>query len=171
LVTGILNSCGSGSPEATLKAYDGGVFTIDIDPTWQIMTKSDFYSEIPEEAVVAFTTPEAYNGFYVNVNVIEEKMNAEVNSIDFGRANINLAGKNLTDYKKVREAQVDLNGTPALVHIFEARLNPTEKVIRFLQLYTTKNQIGYTVTGAVPLDTSEELRAKTEAIVTSFRLK
>ena len=70
LVTGLLTSCGSDTPEATLKNYDGGEFTIDINPTWQILTKSEFYSEIPEEAVVAFTTPEAYNGFYNNVNVV-----------------------------------------------------------------------------------------------------
>jgi len=170
-VTTVLNGCGDETPEATLQAYDGGFFTIDLPSFWQVITKSEFYSEIPDEAVIAFSDPESTDGFYINVNIIEEKMNLDVPSIDFGRANINLAGKNLTDYVKIQDEEIDLNGTPALVHIFTARLNPTEKEIRFIQLYTTKNKTGYTVTGAMPIDTLEEKRNETGAIVTSFRLK
>ena len=170
--TVILNGCGAASsPESGLQTYDGGIFTINIDPTWKIITQSEFYPEVPKETLVAFTTPEAYDGFFINVNVIKEDLTGEVSSIDYARANINLASQNLTDYEKVQEAQVDLGGTPGMVHIYTARLNPTEKLIRFIQLYVTKGKEAYIVTGGMLPSTPKELRDLVGASVTSFRLK
>ena len=166
-----LSGCGGESADAGLKSYDGGTFTINVNPDWQILTQSEFYSEIPKEAVVAFTEAETTDGFYNNVNIVQENLSADTGSIDFGRANINLASRNLTDYTKLDEAQIDLGGTSALVHIFDARLNPTENILHFVQLYTTKNRIGYTVTGAMPVETDQNTRDQIGAMVTSFRLK
>jgi len=171
-----LNSCGGSTTDTTqtnqnLKAYDGGEFTINIDPSWKIITQTDFYAEIPKETVVAFTTPEAYDGFFINVNIIKEDLKQNVSAIDYARANINLSAQNLTDYEKIQEASLDLGGTPTLVHIFQARLNPTEKLIRFVQLYATKGNYGYIVSGGMLPSTLKEIRDEVGAIVTSFRLK
>ncbi len=175
LVSGLLTACGgdedTSSDPSTLKTYDGGLFTIDINPGWQVITESDFYAEIPDEAVVAFTKPEAYDGFFINVNIVQEQLTNEVSSIDYARANINLAAQNLTDYEKKQEANIDLNGTPAMVHIFTARLNPTENLIRFIQLYATQGNTGYIVTGGMPAETPENLRDEVGNVVTSFLLK
>lgn len=154
-----------------LSMYEGGEFFINIDPNWKIINKADFYSDIPKETLVAFTAPEAFDGFFINVNIIKEDIKQKVPSVDYGRANINLAGQNLTDYQKIQEAEIDLNGRPALVHIFQARLNPTEKLIRFVQLYVTKERNGYIVSGGMLPDTPKELRDKVGSIVTSFRLR
>jgi hypothetical protein len=168
----VLNGCGSsGTPATSLKTYDGGVFTIGIDSTWKIITQSEFYPEVPKETLVAFTTPEAYDGFFINVNVVKEQLASEVTSIDYARANINLAAQNLTDYEKVQEATVDLGGTPGMVHIFQARLNPTENLIRFVQLYAVKGKDAYIVSGGMLPSTPKELRDLVGASVTSFRLK
>lgn len=169
----LLNSCGGSSSavSANLKTYEGGEFTIDIDPTWKIITQSDFYADIPQETLIAFTTPEAYDGFFINVNIIKEDLGQEISSIDYGRANINLSGQNLTDYEKVQEAQIDINGVPALIHIFQARLNPTEKLIRFVQLYATKGNNGYIVSGGMLPGTPKEIRDQVGAVVTSFKLR
>lgn len=168
----VLSGC---SPQentgANLQIYDGGLFTININPSWKIITESDFYPEVPQETVVAFTTPEAYDGFFINVNVVKENLTKEVSSVDYARANINLATQNLTDYEKVQEAQVDLGGIPAMVHIFQARLNPSEKLIRFIQLYAAKDKTGYIITGGMLPSTPKELRDEVGASVTSFRLK
>jgi hypothetical protein len=169
-----LNSCGgSGQSTATqnLKPYDGGAFTINIDPGWKIINQSDFYSEIPKETVVAFTAPEAYNGFFINVNIVKEDLKQAISSIDYGRANINLSAQNLTDYQKMQEAQVTIGGNPALLHIFQARLNPTEKLIKFVQIYATKGNYGYIVSGGMLPDTPQATRDLVGAIVTSFQLK
>ncbi|MBU0577345.1 hypothetical protein KJ742_02145 [Patescibacteria group bacterium] len=169
-----LNGCGENGSTATtagLQTYEGGEFTISIDPTWKIINQSDFYADIPKETVIAFTTPEAYDGFFINVNVIKENLQQEINAIDYGRANINLSSQNLTDYEKTQEAEIDLNGTPALVHIFQARLNPTEKLIRFVQLYATKGNYGYIVSGGMLPSTPKEIRDQVGSIVTSFRLR
>ena len=170
--TALLTGCGSNGDTTTgLQTYEGGIFTIDINPDWKIITKSEFYPEVPKETLVAFTTPEAYDGFFINVNVIKEDITSEVSSIDYARANINLAAQNLTDYEKVQEAQVDLGGVPGMVHIYTARLNPTEKLIRFIQLYATKGKEAYIVTGGMLPSTPKEIRDQVGASVTSFRLK
>jgi|GEM_PF-1093505 len=172
LIASVLNGCGSSAtPAASLKTYDGGIFSIGIDPTWKIITQSEFYPEVPKETLVAFTTPEAYDGFFINVNVVKELLTSEVSSIDYARANINLAAQNLTDYEKVQEATVDLGGSTAMVHIFQARLNPTENLIRFVQLYAVKGKDAYIVSGGMLPSTPKELRDQVGASVTSFRLK
>jgi hypothetical protein len=171
---GTLSSCGgdTATPAASsLKTYDGGDFTLSIDPTWKIINSSDFYSEIPKETVVAFTTPEAYNGFFINVNVVKENLSQAVSSVDYGRANINLSGQTLTDYQKLQEATVTVSGKPALLHLFQARLNPTEKLMKFVQLYATKGNVGYIVSGGMLPDTPKETRDLVGATVTSFNLK
>jgi hypothetical protein len=172
-VVSFLGGCGnSGTATAqNLKTYDGGQFTINIDPAWKIINQSDFYAEIPKETVVAFTAPEAYDGFFINVNIVREDLKQEIPATDYARANINLSAKNLTDYEKIQEAQIDLGGTPTLVHIFQARLNPTEKLIRFVQLYATKGNYGYIISGGMLPSTPKETRDLVGAIVMSFRLK
>jgi len=173
-VVGLLASCGgsSATPAAsTLKTYDGGEFTMSIDPSWKIINSSDFYAEIPKETVVAFTTPEAYNGFFINVNVVKEDLKQPVTAVDYGRANINLSGQTLTDYQKVQEAKIMVGGQPALLHIFQARLSPTEKLMKFVQLYATRGHYGYIVSGGMLPDTPKETRDLVGATVTSFNLK
>jgi len=168
----ILNGCGAKQDvNANLQTYEGGNFVININPNWKIITESDFYPEVPDETVVAFTTPEAYDGFFINVNVVKENLNNNVSAIDYARANINLAAQNLTDYEKVQEAQIDIGGTPGMIHIFQARLNPSEKLIRFIQLYATKNKSGYIVTGGMLPSTPKNIRDEIGASVTSFRLR
>ncbi len=121
--------------------------------------------------MVAFTTPEAYNGFFINVNIIKEDLKQEISSIDYGRANINLSSQNLTDYQKSQEAQIEIGGSPALLHIFQARLNPTEKLIKFVQLYATKGNYGYIVSGGMLPDTPKAIRDLVGATITSFNLR
>jgi len=173
IFAGFLTACGGSETTSStnLKAYDGGEFTINIDPSWKIINKSDFYAEIPKETLVAFTTPEAYDGFFINVNIVKEDLKQATTSIDYGRANINLSSQNLVDYQKVQEATMDIGGTPALLHIFQARLNPSEKLIKFVQIYATKGNYGYIVSGGMLPDTPQNIRDLVGAIVTSFRLK
>lgn len=174
LSVSLLSACGGNSKVDTntnLKTYEGDNFTINIDPNWKIITQSDFYENIPKETIIAFTTPESYDGFFINVNITKEDLKQEISSIDYGRANINLSEQNLTDYKKIQEAKIDLGGKPALIHIFQARLNPTEKLIRFVQVYGTSGNFGYIVSGGMLPSTPKEIRDQVGAIVTSFRLK
>lgn len=174
LFVGLLSACGGGDDSSvtqSLKAYDGGEFILNIDPTWKIINQSDFYAEIPKETLVAFTTPEAYDGFFINVNIIKEDLKQNIPSIDYGRANINLAAQNLTDYQKLQEAKVEVGGKPALLHIFQARLNPTEKLIKFIQVYATKGNYGYIVSGGMLPDTPKAIRDIVGATITSFDLR
>jgi hypothetical protein len=168
-----LNGCGGTATQQTttnLQPYNGGEFTINTDPAWKIINQTDFYAEIPKETVIAFTSPEAYDGFFINVNIIKEDLKQEIPALDYARANINLSAQNLTDYEKIQEAKIDLGGTPTLIHIFQARLNPTEKLIRFVQLYATKGNYGYIVSGGMLPSTPKEIRDEVGAMVTSFRL-
>lgn len=173
LFAGFLSGCGGDEGQGTqgLKTYEGGEFTISIDPTWKIINQSDFYSEIPKETVVAFTTPESYDGFFINVNIVKEDLRQKVDSIDYGRANINLSAQNLTAYRKIQEVKLEVGGQPALLHIFEARLNPSEKLIKFVQLYATRGNFGYIVSGGMLPSTPKEIRDLVGATVTSFQLR
>lgn len=169
-----LSGCGgSGQTPAasSLKSYDGGAFTINIDPSWKIINQSDFYAEIPKETLVAFTAPEAYDGFFINVNVVREDLKQAISSVDYGRANINLSAQNLTDYQKIQEVKMDMAGQPVLLHIFQARLNPSEKLIKFVQIYATKDNYGYIVSGGMLPDTPQATRDLVGSMVTSFVLK
>ncbi len=176
--TTLLSGCGGTDEGETteastsnLKTYEGGEFTIDIDPSWKIITQSEFFADVPKETLVAFTTPEAYDGFFINVNVVKEDLKQNIAAIDYARANINLASQNLTDYTKVQEAKVNVGTQESLIHIFTARLNPSEKLIRFIQLYGTRDNYGYIVTGGMLQDTPQSLRDLVGNTVTSFKLR
>lgn len=162
---GLLSGCGGGDTVSTgsLKTYEGNEFTIEVNPDWKVITPTEFYADVPKETVVAFTAPEAFDGFFINVSVVREDLKQAVSATDYARANINLAGQTLTDYQKIQES--------GNVHIFQARLNPTEKLIRFVQLYATKGNFGYIVTGGMLPDTDQGLRDQVGAMVTSFKLK
>jgi hypothetical protein len=169
-----LVGCSGGSTNSAtqnLKPYDGGAFTINVDPSWKIINQSDFYSEIPKETVVAFTAPEAYDGFFINVNIVREDLRQTISSLDYGRANINLSAQNLTDYQKVQEAKMTMGGQSVLLHIFQARLSASEKLIKFVQMYATKGNYGYIVSGGMLPDTPQATRDLVGAMVTSFVLK
>lgn len=175
LVVFFLNSCkskDSGDAAKTgLKSYDGTDFTINIVPTWKVITPTEFYAEIPRETMVAFTSPEAYDGFFINVNILKEDLRQPVSTIDYARANINLSAQNLTNYEKIQETDVQVGSQKSLLHIFQARLNPAEKTIKFIQVYATKGNYGYVVTGGMLPDTPQAIRDQVGIMVTSFRLK
>ncbi len=172
-LAGAMLGCGSESDAATgdFRLFEGGEYSLSVDPEWSILTPSDFRSGIPKETLVGFASPEAYDGFFLNVNVVRESLDQALSSIDYGRANINLAGRNLTDYQKIQEAKVDLGGTASLLHIFEARVNPSQPKIRFFQVYATKGAYGYIASGGMLPATPKEIRERIGAMVTSFRLK
>jgi hypothetical protein len=168
----LLSGCGeSVDLSGGLKPYDGGEFTIGVAPDWKVITSTDFYAEIPKETLVAFTSPEPFDGFFMNVNVVREDLRQPVSPIDYGRANLNLSNQTLTEYRKVQEAQIQVGGAPALLHIFTARLNPSEKLIKFAQLYTTRGNYGYIISGGMLPDTPQETRDLIGAMVTSFNFK
>lgn len=173
LCLALLSACsGGGSGEAqALKLYEEKDFSIQVDPSWRVVTSSEFYAEVPKETLVAFSAPESLDGFFINLNISKEVLKQNVTPADYGRANINVSGQNLTDYKKVQEVVLDLDGKPALLHIFQARLNPNESLLRFIQLYTAKANQGYIVSAGVPVDTPENTRNLVGSMVTSFRLK
>ncbi|MBI5411798.1 hypothetical protein HZA43_01330 [Candidatus Peregrinibacteria bacterium] len=171
----LLNRCGksdsSSSTGGTLKTYEGNGFAISMISNWKIITPAEFYAEIPRETMVAFTSPEATNGFFTNVNILKEDLKQAVSPIDYARANINLSAQNLTNYEKIQEVRVQLGTEKSILHIFQARLNPAEKTIKFIQVYSTKGNFGYVVTGGMLPDAPQSLRDLVGSMVTSFRLK
>ncbi|QQR83218.1 hypothetical protein IPJ72_05430 [Candidatus Peregrinibacteria bacterium] len=167
-----LTACGGSTPpEDTLQTYQGDHFTISVPKEWEVLTRSDFFADIPQQALVAFTSPEGYDGFFLNISVLGEDLNQAVSSIDYGRANINLANQNVVDYEKIQEATLDVGEQKALVHIFHGRLNPSEKLIRFVQMYVTSGEMGYVVSAGMLPDTPKDIRDQIGAAVTSFRLQ
>ena len=145
-------------------------------PRWKVV--SFIHAYIGKNNVIINNATNIYlsflgidDGFFINVNIIREDLKQEISAVDYARANINLSSQNLTDYTKIQEAQIDLGGMPTLIHIFQARLNPTEKLIRFVQLYGTKGNYGYIVSGGMLPSTPKELRDLVGAVVTSFRLR
>jgi len=171
-ITLVLGGCfGSGTATTKLKTFDNPEFTLQIDPTWIILSKSEFETEVPKETLAAFTAPEATDGFFSNVTVTKEDLKQEVSSLDYARANINKAGQLLTQYKKLQEVKIDAAPLKTLVHVFEAQLNPTEKPLRYAQMYITKGTWGYIVTGATLPDSTKELQSAVNGMVASFRVK
>ncbi len=170
-----LSACGGDDEQelvsVDLNTYEGDLFTIDIDPTWEVITPSDFYEEMPDETVVGFVTPESYDGFFTNVNITREELTSERTAMEYGNSNINQAAQTLVDYEKIDERQVDLGGVPGVIHIYNSRLNPTEKLIRKIQLYTVNGKTGYIISGGMMTTTPEEERSEVGQMILSFRFK
>jgi len=141
-----------GKTEVSLNLYQGENFTIGMLENWQSVERNEFPPSIPKEALVAFLSSDTT----ININLVREFLNGMVSSLEYANANILVAGDVLLDYDKVSIEDVSINDQPTRLHVFKGRPSKSDLLLKYLQVYIVKDNVGYTITGTLYVDSTVE---------------
>ena len=156
--------------EVDTKAFTDPHFEIQYIADWIVRTRDDFGSEIPQETIVTFSNPEMVDGYQTTISVINDMVPPETTSLDYAKANIRNAMKNIIEFEKIEERNITIENNETKLLIFKGKSNISAKKLRYIQLYIVQQNRGYTVTASALLDTEETLINSLQDLVLSFKL-
>lgn len=164
-------SSGSSSKVACDQQFWNGTVAVCLPTGWKVIDQATLSAkQVPEETVVAFqyTTPHA--GQLDTVTVVRESLNAESTTTEYADANV-LAVSTLPDYKLIDKQTITIDGASSVLHVFSARLNPSEPIRRYYQSYAALDRTGYTFTGSFPLSIADSEASQIQFILKNVSLK
>lgn len=168
----VVSGCGKTQTitDAT-KAFDDPHFSIQYPTDWILKTRQDFSPEIPKETVVTFSRAEPRDGYRTTVSVINDLVPAGTTSLDYAKANINNALKNVIAFQKIEERDVEISGEKTKLLVFEGKSNLNAKTLKYVQVYLVNGELGYTITGSDLLDIEANDFKILQDLVMGFQLK
>ncbi len=180
LLGGCINFGGGGTSGGTKtvdersKLYDTNDFSIVIPKDWEIISKADFTSEVPQETVIVFRNNVKNEDFTANVNIVKNKLQEPISTIEYAKRVDNRQKTGLYNYKESKNetAKITIGDktVDTFYRLFEAKKGSDEKLVRYLQIYGVKGNDAYIVTGAVSPKENDSVVKTIEDIVKSFKL-
>jgi hypothetical protein len=134
------------------RVYNNNEFSITSPSAWDIIQPKDFTSDIPAETQVVIRNNIKNEDFTANVNVIKHSFQSSKNSLDYGQEILNRQQSGLLNYRETKKEIVKRNvgGQPVDTYLveFEAKLNQTDPILKFVQTFATSGNNGYTALGS-----------------------
>lgn len=163
------------SQEQSQNNYQGADFSIYVPEAWEKIEKKDFTSEIPAGTEIVFRNNVKNEDFTANVNITKNTLANPISSEDYAKQAVSNLKASMFNFKEIKRetAKIFIGGseTETIYLAFEGKRNENENQVQFLQIYATKGQSGYIVTGAFS-ETEEELVVKkVDTMVRSFEIK
>ena len=139
--------------------YQSSQFSLTFPSGWDVIESKDFTSEIPRETQVLIRNNIKNDTFTANINVVRNDLQTGQSSLDYAKEVLNRQRTGLLDYKETRREIISVpvggQGQETYYTEFEARLNATDPVLKFAQIYAASGNSGYIVMGAwSPLESS-----------------
>lgn len=178
-LVGCFSDSGSGSipaPDTAGKTstYQSTQFTLSFPTGWDIIESKDFTSEIPRETVLVIRNNIKNDTFTANVNVVKNDLQTGTNSLDYAKEVLNRQRTGLLDYKETKREIISVpvggQGRESYYTEFEARLNATDPVLKFAQIYAASGNSGYIVMGAWSMQENSAIVEQVVNTVKSFRV-
>ncbi|MBI2463405.1 hypothetical protein HYV57_00415 [Candidatus Peregrinibacteria bacterium] len=157
----------------TKKEYETDAFSLNPPKNWEKI--ETFTKEYPAGVKAGFREPIKDNNFTANINITTKSVNANLNSYDFALQEIKNHENNLKNYLEItrekRTIKIGGNDTDTILITFEGRQNIENDMNRFLQIFATKEGIGYVVTGGLSQDESSDVQKEIEESLKSFEIQ
>jgi hypothetical protein len=178
-LAGCFSDGGSGpmpAPDTTGKTstYQSTQFTLSFPAGWDVIESKDFTSEIPRETVLVIRNNIKNDTFTANVNVVKNDLQTGTNSLDYAKEVLNRQRTGLLDYKETKREIISVpvggQGQESYYTEFEARLNATDPVLKFAQIYAASGNSGYIVMGAWSMQENSTIVEQVVNTVKSFRV-
>jgi len=168
--TFLLTSCGGNGevPVADTLEQNFETFSINIPGNWRRVNQDNFANTIPKGTSVIFLSPSQGGEFLQNVNIVQESLNTDASSLEYGKANLILGSKAIIDYRPVSTEESNIQGIKTVFHTFRARNVSTDPLRSYAQSYFARDRVGYTVT-CIAQDESIDQQQTCETIIKSFR--
>ena len=170
----LLTGCGSSSSSTTVacdQQFWNGTVAVCLPSGWKVLDSALLSSrQVPEETIAAFQYSTPHAGQMDTVTVVREPLASDTTTTAYAEANV-LAVSTLPDYKLIDKQTITIDGETSSLHVFSARLNPSEPIRRYYQSYAASDRTGYTFTGSFPLSIADSEAVQIQFILKNVSLK
>lgn len=174
VITLLLAGCGSsndGSKVACDQQFWNGTVAVCLPAGWKALDSTLLASrQVPEETIAAFQYATPHAGQIDTVTVVREPLSSDTRTTAYAEANV-LAVSTLPDYKLIDKQTITIDGETSSLHVFSARLNPSEPIRRYYQSYVASDRTGYTFTGSFPLSITDSEASQIQFILKNVSLQ
>lgn len=157
------------------KKYEKPDLSIIYPRDWEVLSQSDFTSNVPSSTVVVFRNNIKNDIFTSNLNISQAQISVGTTSEDFAIQTINTQKYNLVGYTEIkREDYVfgdKLTGEKTFIVTFQGRKTVTENLIEFKQLCIARNGYGIIVTAAYLPNEEQSVVIMLDEMIRSLALK
>lgn len=162
------------SSNSQLKTYNNNQFSFNYPDAWDLIEAKDFTSDIPKETQIVVRNNVKNETFTATVNVVDNPIQTDKSSLDYSKEILNRQKTGLLDYKETKReiVKVSIGGQDNETYYteFDARLNPTDPINKFIQTYAVKDKHGYIIMAAYSQQESSTVTDQLQKIVKSFKV-
>ncbi len=156
------------------RTYQNSQFSLSFPGTWDVIEPKDFTSEIPRETQLVIRNNIKNDTFTANINIVRNDLQLALSSLDYAKEIINRQRTGLLDYKETKREiiniQVGGQSQETYYTEFEARLNQTDPVTKFVQTYAVKDKAGYIMMGTYSTQENTPVIDQINNTVKSFKV-
>ncbi len=174
----LFSSCsltGTGSVSGNLNTYETANFKISYPLDWEVIDKSKFEVNIPENVIVAIRSNIKNETFTTNVNLAVEVLENDVSAKEFALATMSLASRKLTSFKEIQLGETTVSAAegklPAYYIEYEGKSSPRSTLVNFKQIFVAEGNVIYTLTKANTTTEDESIVNTADLVLNSFVLK
>jgi len=165
----LLTACfGGGDTSADCqKEYWDGTVGACLPKGWTVIDTETLRARgVPADTIVAFQASEAVSGQFPTVTVTREALGQVTTPQAYSEASVRSVSV-LPAYTLIDSTTMSLDGETVDLHIFTAQPVSDEPARRFYQVSTVANEVGYTVTSAVPVSVKDSVEKQIIAVLQS----
>jgi len=183
-----LTGCFGGSEEETVTpnsdphyvTYEKSGLFIDAPSDWEVLTDTDFPSNVPNSTLAVFRNNIKNDVFTANLSITQSEIAKGTSSKDFALQTLNTQRYNLIGFQELSREDFDITkktdetvekiDTTYLVQ-FQARKTVTDPILEFKQFFIARNGFGIIITAAYHPSEDQSVVAKINTMLRSLQLK
>ena len=158
--------------ESQYEEYD---FIINIDSDWEIIEEDKFTSSIPSNTAVVFRNNMQNEIFTANIIISRTAIEDFSTAKDFALNSLEEAKNKISSFTEIYSEDYKIllgeGAIEAYKISFQGKENPSSVKVRFEQIFTIYNGVGYTITGAYIPKEEENVVNNIQGMLESFSLK
>ena len=183
-----LTGCFGGGEEETANTssdphyitYEKTGTFIDAPSDWEVLTETNFPSNVPSSTLAVFRNNIKNDIFTANLSITQAEITKGTPSKDFALQTLNTQKYNLIGFVELRREDFDIlqKTTDSEEKIdtthflrFQGRKTVTDPVLEFKQFFVARNGYGLIITAAYLPNEDQSVVAKLDTMLKSFRLK
>lgn len=155
--------------------FSGEKFNLQAPDAWETLNPLQWKSDIPKNTLVAFRNNVRHARFTANLVVLENELNEEVSTFDYGKAQYEKIRSELLSYREIRAEKhtIRVNGKDAeTVFIYvEGKTSPDAEVRQFMQISAVNGKKAFVAMGSFLPEEAELVAKKMETAVRSLEIK
>jgi hypothetical protein len=156
------------------RTYNNNQFSFVFPGSWDVIEPKDFTSDIPRETQVVIRNNIKNDTFTANINIVKNDLQTDKSSLDYAKEILNRQKTGLLDYKETKRELIKLpiGGQDQETYYveFDARLNATDPITRFIQTYAVKDRGGFIMMASYSQQESTTVIDQLQKMVRSFRV-